>query len=205
MHNSHKPTHKVWQINKSWTLQHIRMHESCCLMSRLCSKQACYNNILRVHWEHSGYVLKKALIKDKKNLSKPPNNVISSRDKIRWYTEETKKVISHYDTVKQQQEVLAGHRKSFPFLCHRLTRLDSCPNLTAMWTQPPRLVILSLCLTAMMLSLELQSLKAVHAQSGEDTSVTALARSCTANLITLVSAQYEVNAVAGETCGDTET
>lgn len=55
----------------------------------------------------------------------------------------------------------------------------------------------------MMLSLELQSLKAVHAQSGEDTSVTALAHSCTANLITLVSVQYEVNTVAGATCGDT--
>lgn len=55
----------------------------------------------------------------------------------------------------------------------------------------------------MMLSLELQSLKAVHAQSGEDTSVTVLARPCTANLITLVSAQHEVNAVAGATRGDT--
>lgn len=55
----------------------------------------------------------------------------------------------------------------------------------------------------MMLSLELQRLKAVYAQSGEDSSVTAIARSCTANLITLVSAQYEVNAVAGANCDDT--
>lgn len=56
----------------------------------------------------------------------------------------------------------------------------------------------------MMLSLELQSLKAVHAQSGEDTSVTALACSCTANLITLVFTRYEVNSVvAGAMCGDT--
>lgn len=45
--------------------------------------------------------------------------------------QQKKKVISHYDTAKQlqKQEVLAGHRKSFPFLCHRLAGPDSCPNL----------------------------------------------------------------------------
>lgn len=40
-------------------------------------------------------------------------------DTEREQQQQQKKVISHYNTAKQQlqkQEVLAGHRKSFPFL-----------------------------------------------------------------------------------------
>lgn len=70
------------------------------------------------------------------------------------------------------------------FLWQKLARPNSCPNLAAVWTQSPRPVIPSPnCYD--FFSLVLQNLKAAHAQSGKDTSVTTVTR--TANLITLVS------------------
>lgn len=57
-----------------------------------------------------------------------PAVVTKLGDTEREQQQEVKKkkiVISHYDTAKQQlqkQEVLAGHRKSFPFLRHKLAR-----------------------------------------------------------------------------------
>lgn len=79
---------------------------------------------------------------------------------------------------QHQQEVLSGNSQkslTFPVISFDTSsrRPNSCPNLAAVRTQSPRPVIPSLSLlTAMILSLQLQSLKAAHAQSAEDTSVT---------------------------------